>query len=162
MSNFPNVVEFGRWRLSSDREATAKAYLGTALGSPEECGCTHCQNFAAQRSQIYPPAVMELFEKLGIPHDREAEIYHMARLETGKHFYGGWFHFVGSITSGSDAARQIRENLWRPDFENASESFSFGFSAHIALAREPFKGLPLVQFEFSTEIPWIIEAEEPT
>jgi len=85
----------------------------------------------------------------------------MARLESGKHFYGGWFHFVGTILSGADAAKQIEENLWQPDLENQSEFFALGFSARSDLIREPFKGLPLVQFEFTANIPWTINADEP-
>ena len=162
MNDSKNIVHFGRWTLASDSDATISAHSAMSLGSPEECGCTHCQNFAAQRPQIYPPAVLGLFGRLGIPRDHEAEIYHLLRLETGRHFYGGWFHFVGSIISGRDAAKQVAENIWEPDLHAVSEFFSAGFSARIALVREPFKGLPLVQLEFQTQIPWIIDAEEPT
>jgi hypothetical protein len=161
MSTWPNVVQVGLSTIGSDPEATRRAYAATSMGSPEECGCTPCLNFAAQRLDIYPTAVLDLFEKLGIAYNREAEIYHMARLESGKHFYGGWFHFVGSILSGADGAKQIAENTWQPDLESQSEFFSLGFSARADLAREPLKGLSLVQFEFTVKIPWVIDAEEP-
>lgn len=162
MSDLPNIIHVSGWTLSSDPEATRTAYAAIPVGSPEECGCTHCLNYAAQRSTIYPEQVLKLFDQLGIAPNREAEIYHMARLECGKHSYGGWFHFVGSILSGADAAKQIAENLWQPDLEAASEFFDLGFSARSQLVREPYKGLPLVQFEFTVKIPWIISAEEPT
>ena len=147
--------------MSGDHDATRAAYAAIPVGGPEECGCIHCLNFATQRSKVYPAIVLGLFEKLGIQSNREAEIYHMARLETGKHFYGGWFHFVGSILSGADAAKQIAENSWQPDLESQSEFFSLGFSARADLVRDPFKGLPLVQFEFTAKIPWVIDAEAP-
>ena len=86
----------------------------------------------------------------------------MARRESGKHFYGGWFHFVGSILSGADAARRIAENMWKPDLGAQSEFFSLGFSTRALLVREPFKGSPLVQLEFTVKIPWVIGAQEPT
>ena len=162
MSDSPNIVRVGRWTLESDAEATRKAYAAIPTGSAEECGCTPCLNFAAQRAEVYPAGVLELFAELGISNNREAEISHMARLETGKHFYSGWFHFVGSIVSGADAAKQIAKNLWQPDLESQSDLFALGFSARSDLVREPFKGLPIVQFEFTAKIPWIIEAEEPT
>jgi hypothetical protein len=136
------------------------AYAAIAVGGPEGCGCTHCLNFAAQRSEIYPPAGFELLDRLGIPLNREAEIYHMARLESGMHFYGGWFHFVGSILSGADAAKQIGQNLWQPDLQAQSELFSLGFSVRTEHVREPFKGLPLIQFEFTANVPWVINAQE--
>jgi len=155
-------IRFGRWQLSCDPDLTRKSYAAVAIGGPEECGCVPCLNFAAARQQIYKPDVLALFEKLGIPHDREVEIYHMARLTSGRHFYGGWFHFVGSIVSGSDAAKQIAENTWQPDLEKTSDSFSLGFSSRIELIREPFKSLPLVQLEFTAEVPWILDQAEPS
>src|SRR6267142_1334924 len=85
----------------------------------------------------------------------------MARLASGKHLYGGWFHFVGSILSGADAAKQVAENLWQPDLERISENFNLGFSSRVELARKPFVGLRLVQLEFTAEVPWVLTTPEP-
>ena len=104
-------IHFGRWQLSCDPESTRKAYAAAPIGGPEECGCQPCLNFVAARDQICEPDVRAVLEKLGFSHNREVEIYHMARLETGRHLYGGWFHFVGSIISGADAAEKISETL---------------------------------------------------
>jgi len=161
MSGAMKSLEYGRWVISSDVDATKMAYQGLASGSPEVCGCEPCLNFAAQRNEIYPPATLALFESLGIQSNREAEIYHMGRVESGRHLYGGWFHLVGSIISGSDAAKQGSENIWQPDLEGQSENFSLGFTSLAHLVREPFKGLNLLQLEFTAHIPWILEAKEP-
>jgi hypothetical protein len=126
MSGSSNVIEIGRWKIASDAESPRKAYAATLMGGPEECGCRPCLNFAAQRDETYPPDVMQLFEQLGIAPNRETEIYHMARLESGKHLYGGWFHFVGSIISSADAAQKIGENIWQPNLEARSEFFFSG------------------------------------
>jgi hypothetical protein len=155
-------IRFGRWELLCDPELTRKSYASVITGGPEECGCEPCLNFIAARQQIYKPDVLELFRKLGISHDREVEIYHMARVRPGRHLYGGWFHFVGSIVSGADAAKQMAENLWQPDLERTSELFSVGFSSRLALVRDPFKNLPLVQLEISAEVPWILDRPEPS
>ena len=85
----------------------------------------------------------------------------MARLESGRHLYGGWFHFVGSIVSGADAAEKVAENIWRPNLEESSEYFSLGFSSRLELVREPFAGLPLVQLEFTAKAPWVLATAEP-
>jgi hypothetical protein len=154
-------IQYGRWAISCDAESTRSAYACVATGSPEECGCDPCLNFAAQRADIYPTAILALFEELGITTNREAEIYHLARLESGRHLYGGWFHFVGSILSGTDAAKQVAENIWKPDLETASEYFNLGFSSRVQLVRKPFEGLQLVQVEFTAQVPWIITATEP-
>ena len=158
--NVPSMV-FGRWGINADAESTRKAYASVLLGGPEECGCEPCLNFAAARAQIYPADVIALFEKLGISPNREVEIYHMARLASGKHLYGGWFHFVGSILSGADAAKQVAENLWQPDLERISQNFNLGFSSRVALARKTFAALPLVQLEFTAEVPWVLTTPEP-
>ena len=156
-----DAIRFGRWELLYDPELTGKSYASVTVGGPEECGCDPCLNFIAARQQIYKPGVLELFRKLGISHDREVEIYHLARVSPGRHLYGGWFHFVGSIASGADAAMQVTENSWRPALEKTSESFSLGFSSRLGLVRRPFKNLPLVQLEFMAEVPWILDKAEP-
>ena len=161
MTNSLRSIEYGRWVIGSDPDATRIAYAELTRGSPEECGCDPCLNFAAQRNKIYSPRALALFEFLAIQPDREAEIYHMARLESGKHLYGGWFHFVGSIISGADAAKQISENVWRPDLDIESENFSLGFTSRIELIPKSLKGLQLVQLEFTARIPWILAAKEP-
>jgi hypothetical protein len=153
---------YGRWEISCDAESTRRAYASVEVGGPEECGCKPCLNFAAARLQIYPATVLTLFEKLGISSNREVEIYHLARLSSGRHLYGGWFHFVGSILSGADAVRQEAKNLWRPDLEPANEKFDWGFSSRLELVRKPFVGLPLVQVEFTAKVPWVLLSDEPT
>ena len=155
-------IHFGRWQLSCDPESTRKAYAAVRSGGPEECGCEPCLNFVAARDQIYGPDVLALLEKLGVSPNREVEIYHMARLESGRHLYGGWFHLVGSIVSGADAAEKISENTWRPNLEESSEYFSLGFSSRLELVREPFAGLPLVQLEFTAKVPWVLARGEPS
>ena len=155
-------IRFGRWELSCDPESTRKAYAAVSIGGPEECGCEPCLNFAAARGQVYAPDVLALLEKLGISPNREVEIYHIAREESGRHLYGGWFHFVGSIISGADAAKQVAENTWQPDLEETSEYFSLGFSSRLELVRAPFKQLPLVQLEFTAKVPWLLATAEPS
>ena len=154
-------ISFGRWQLQADPEATRKAYAAVAKGGPEECPCKPCLNFIATRGQVYPAEVLALFEKLGISSDREAEVYHMARLQSGKHLYGGWFHFVGSILSGADAAKPITKNLWQADLEKVTEDFSLGFNLGIELLRKPFEANPIVQVEFTANVPWVISGPEP-
>jgi hypothetical protein len=155
------TLSFARWSLSSDMESTKERYVGLSTGAPEECGCEPCRNFAAQRTGVYPAAVLELFESLGIEANREAETYHMARLKSGKHLYGGWFHFVGSILDGQDAAVQVSESLWRPALEEIADGFSLGFTSKLALVPKSFDGLQAVQLEFNAQLPWTLESKEP-
>jgi hypothetical protein len=155
------TVSFARWSVTSDPESTRKAYAATGVGAPEACGCAPCRNFAAQREVTYPLPALDLFASLGIEPNREAEIYHLARLASGRHLYGGWFHFVGAILDGRDAARQISEKTWQPDLEPVSDGFDLGFTSRTALVPKPFAGLPVVQVEFSAQVPWILQEDEP-
>jgi hypothetical protein len=47
------------------------------------------------------------------------------------------------------------------EFEPLWPTLSIGFHTDVTLVRQPFAGSPLVQLEFSAELPWIIAAEEP-
>jgi hypothetical protein len=69
--------------------------------------------------------MLNLFAKIGIEPNREAEVYQMVRLESGRHLYGGWFHFVGSLLPGKEAVDKA-ETVWASNLENETE-FSFKF-----------------------------------
>jgi hypothetical protein len=104
-----------------------------------------------------------MLRQLGISPPWEVEAYEMGRGSSGLHHYGAWFHFVGTIESGSDAWRSMDD---RPDvrwanFERVSPTLSIGFHTNVVLVRSPFKGLPLVQLDVDVELPWVISAEEP-
>ena len=154
-------VHFGPWEILCEPLATRRAYSAIPAGGPEQCGCDPCVNFAAARDRIYPPEALQLFEQLGISMSREVEVYHLARLDSGLHLYGGWFHFVGSIASGPDAGKQISGENRPPDFVHLNEHFTLGFSTKIALARKPFVVHSLVQLDFTAECPWVISKSEP-
>jgi hypothetical protein len=142
------TIQLYRWILKSDPEATRKAYAALLRGWPEECGCKSCQNFIAARKFVYPAEALALFDRLGIAYNREAESYHNGRLESGLHSYGGWFHFVGTIEGGEN------------NFEMVGEHFSISFSTHTTLIPRAFGEQPVVQLEFQTEVPWVIEGAE--
>ena len=162
-SDDPRVqpLRFARWEVTCDPMATKAAYGSVSLGGPEICGCDPCMNFAAARRQIYPSDVLDLLDQLGISADREVEVYHLGRVAPGRHLYGGWFHFVGTVLSGADAWKQVRENVWQPDLQPVIENFSLGFSSRLGLVRKPFAGLSLVQLEFSATVPWVLQSPEP-
>ena len=144
-----NQIVFGRWTLDTDPELTRAAFSKIAHGSPELCGCDPCLNFAASRETTYPPEFRRLLVELGVSYDREAEIYHNGNLKNGLHSYGGWFHFVGTIVSGGDAVVQITDH------------FLVYVSVYTGLVNQAFDSMPLVQIEFSAEIPWAIATPEP-
>src|SRR5262245_24899581 len=111
------TLELPGWRIQYDRAATLSAYAHVPTGGAESCGCDPCCNWAETRARLFPPELQQLLDRLGIPFDREAEVYHNARLESGLHSYEGWYHFVGQVLSGE---RECSPNV-------ALESFSVYF-----------------------------------
>jgi hypothetical protein len=154
------TAEFRRWRIEYDFEATRKAYAQVQQGCPDQCGCNTCKNFAAAHGYAYPPEVRAFFEQLGIDINKEPEVYHNARLENGLHLYGGWFHFTGAILKGSDAMKQIAENSWQLDPEQVTDEFAIALTRRTALVPASFGEQQVVQIEFETNIPWVIDSDE--
>ncbi|MBM4362398.1 MAG: hypothetical protein FJ104_06935 [Deltaproteobacteria bacterium] len=102
--------------------------------------------------------------QLGVSPPWEVEVYSTGRAPSGLHEYGGWYHFVGTIESGGAASRSSGSGSGPAgcaDFSELSETLSVCLHTELALVREPFEGLPLVQLEFRAELPWVISAEEP-
>jgi hypothetical protein len=154
------TAKFRRWRIEYDAEATRNAYAQVLQGCPERCGCDPCKNFAAARGYAYPTEIRAFFELLGIDINKEPEVYHNCRLENGLHSYGGWFHFIGSIENGRDAWKQIAENSQQFDPEQVTDQFAVGLTRRTALIPASFGEQQVVQIEFETKIPWVIDSDE--
>jgi hypothetical protein len=154
------TVNIGRWTLEVDRGATQAAFARIPLGSPEGCECDYCKNLVLARDHAYPPEAREIFDKLGIDYRKEAETWQWNRLDSGLHYYGGFYHFVGSILTGAEGV-QWKDGTGTFHFEKVGEYFEFGFTREQDLLEEPFKGQPIVQLEFSTLAPWVIDAPDP-
>lgn len=85
---------------------------------------------------------------------------HWSREPSGLHLSGSWFHLVGSILAGDDVMQwEGSSGMFR--FEQSVPGLEFGFSDRLALVREVFTGLPLVQLEFQTRVPWVLAEPEP-
>ena len=150
-------VQIGRWVLRPDVRRTLEAHSKLTASGATACGCIGCLNFEAVRSRLLEGPLGSVLEKLGISPPWEVEVYELGRAPSGLHHYGGWFHFVGTIESGAPALRS-----GSADFEQLSSTVSIGFHAAAQLVRPSFKGAPIVQLEVSAELPWVIDAEEPS
>lgn len=140
----------GQWRYTCDRAATAEVYAGASLGYSSQCTCNGCRNFVAARTEVFPPAFLSLLTALGIDAAKDGEVYHNGRLSPGKHHYGGWFHFIGTLDESGDF----------PPVELGT-----GFTVHLCHKSAPslneLKGLPLVQLEFiASAVPWRLNEPE--
>lgn len=138
-------IEVQGWVLKCDVETTREAYARIPLGDPEDCGCLYCRNFVAARALAYPAAALSLYEQFGIKADREAETYEAGAVESGLRLYGGWHHFIGRIKKEAGTAVTV------------AESFDVTFLESGSCAKLVFDGQPLVQVEFFTKVPWLLE-----
>jgi len=144
------VTTFGKWEFTVDREATAAAYARAEHGGSASCNCDGCRNFASVRDSVYPPAFLSFLESLGIDFRKDGEAYHNACLSPGRHDYGGWFHFVGTLeTTGDFAAVAMSEN------------FEAWLTSKSAPPLSSLQGLPLVEVAFhANAVPWVLNEPE--
>ena len=145
------MASFGQWTYDVDRDATALAYGRSAKGWADTCDCAPCRNFRAARSKAFPAGFVALLDQLGIDPTKDGEVYHNGRMAPFRHDYGGWFHFIGSLTESGDFP---------------SVRFEEGFTAWMCAASAPrlasLNGSPVVQLEFHAEsVPWLLEEPEP-
>ena len=143
------LYDYGPWRIWHDSALTRQIYEEVTVGSAERCGCTECANYVAARDRAFPKQVLKLFEKLGIDHRKEAEIYYKSPLAPGLHLYGGWFNFVGGVEKGEEEISQVDQGCL---LELTSDP---------ALIPSVFANRPVVQIEFNVEVPWMVELREP-
>ena len=141
-------IDYRDWIFDCDVEATQQAYENILAGGLEGCGCSGCRNFLEQRESVFPQEVVHLFGALGINYERDAEIYHTARMESGLHLYGGWFHFIGSVSKQPNGPAQVGEH------------FTIDFLVDRALAAKSFESQPLIQVEITAEVPWVLKDEK--
>ena len=144
------MASFGQWQYTCDRDATIAAYSRVAVGYTGSCNCNGCRNFVAARPKAFPPSFVALLSSLGVDPSKDAEIYHTARMSPGKHLYGGWFHFVGTLeVAGNFAPVQMEDGFTAWMCRSASACLA------------ELKGLPLVQVEISaTAVPWCLDEPE--
>jgi len=147
-----------RWLIDHDADATRRFYARLPVGTG--CACDQCRNFDAAAGRTFPKEFVVLLDALGVDPAKPAELCHWCREASGLYLTGGWFHFVGTILAGEDAMHwEGGTGTFR--FEELVPDLEFGFTARLALVREPFAGLTLVQLEFQTRVPWVLAEAEP-
>ena len=146
-----STVAFGPWELRVNVEQTRSCYQQTDEVSAEGCGCDPCRNFALTRQLAYPPEVIAFFEELGIDRWKPFELSHYSKMPSGRHLYGGWHYFCGSVENGPSGKATVHRIT--PTFEIELNP--------IEHPRQPFPDSSSVQLDFFTELPWILDAPEP-
>ena len=147
-----------RWLIEHDPDATRRCFAQIPVGT--DCDCNQCRNFDAANGRNFPSEFLTLTDTLGLDPAKPTELCHYCREPSGLYLTGGWFHFVGSIIAGEDVVHWSNgTGTFR--FEELVPGLEFGFTARLALVREVFAGLPLVQLEFQTRVPWVLPEPAP-
>jgi hypothetical protein len=147
-----------RWLIDHDPAATRQCFARLPVGSG--CTCNECRNFDAAVGRMFPEDFIALCHLLGVDPTKPSELAHCCGDASGQHQTSGWFHFVGSIMTGDDVIKWSG-NHGTYQFEKLASGCEFGFSSRLALIPVVFEGLPLVQLEFVTHVPWVLAEAEP-
>jgi hypothetical protein len=139
-----NALNLGDQTACFDRAATEFAYASLEGGDADRCGCDPCRNFALQRTVAYPPDFLALLDRLGIDSLKEGEAVHYGEDSSGKHNYGGWFYFIGTMEVAGE-------------YQIEKDGFSYWIGTSFPQPPPPFRHKPVLALEFMTRLPWLLE-----
>jgi len=153
-------VGFKDWLFEADVDRTREVFEKTSHGGSEDCICDLCKNYRAQKDNVFPSEVRDFFESVGINYRKECETWTTHKLENGNIHYSGWFHFAGTMLKGLSSKRNISDNGYSLELEKVNENFEIGFIDERSLTFFDERD-QLVQVEFATGLPWVIDIPEP-
>jgi hypothetical protein len=146
--NSMDEIRIGDQIVRYDPERTRQAYSTIEFGDPEQCGCSYCRNFIAQRSIAYPTSFRILLDQLGIDFEKEGEVYESGA-EGNLRLYGGWLFFSGELIGPGE--RLVTE---------VESGFQYWFADSKRLPKPGGDfGASVAAVEFYTKIPWVVEGE---
>ena len=151
-----SIVNFREWVFEVDKVLTEQTYFGVSRSGADTCLCNDCKNYVAYRDNVFPNEIIDLFTELGVDYKKEVEITSWQILPNGLHHIGGWFHFKGHIVAGKSYRVPIGSKSYTFDLTPITENFSIGFAEGNDLTFFD-DGTDLIQIEFDTKIPWVID-----
>ena len=152
------ILSYRDWTFEYNKQLTLDTYARIRESGAESCNCNDCKNYIANRDKVFPDEILKLFRDLGIDFTKEVEITNWERKPNGLHHIGGWFHFKGKVIRGKNFKIPLPSGGFSIDLTPISDNFSIGFSEGNDLTFFEDKN-ELVQIEFDTSIPWIIDKE---
>lgn len=153
-------IHIGKWHLEVDTTSTRDVYERTLRGSPVDCGCILCRNFAALGDAAFPSIFRDEAESLGIDPHKAAEIHEWFGFRDSHLNYGGWFHCIGRVLSGpadSDWGTSVDDWPWH----NLTDSFKIVVDSRRDLAFDEFEDQSLVRVEFYAREAWVLSEPYP-
>ncbi|WP_338763650.1 hypothetical protein WAF17_20135 [Bernardetia sp. ABR2-2B] len=148
------TITYKNFTLEVDFNRTKEVYDNIQFSNLPSCNCSGCRNFLANKESIFHKEFINLLNQLGIDdYKKYSEIYHIYRLEIGKHLYGGWFHFKGRILENGHELKETEPI-------EINEGFKFFFRKDASLSffdKEEYS--ELVQLEILAHSDWVLEKE---
>lgn len=150
--------QVARWKIRHDPVATRNCYTQMPIGSG--CDCSPCRNFNAAVSLSFPPEFFELAEALGLDPAKPAELCHYEREPSGRYVTNGWFHLVGSLIEIVGGKPFVDPHGFA-HFSPLVSGVEIGLTARDDLAHKAFEGFQLLELDFLTRVPWVLDEPEP-
>ncbi len=150
------TLKYRDWEFEVDRDLTRQTYEGGSTSGAESCICNDCKNYVAYRDNVFSDEIKQLFDDLGIDYKKEVEITSFETSSDGLHHIGGWFHFKGRVLTGKDYRVPLPSGGHTFDLTTINDKFSIGFADGNDISHFEDK-TGLVQVEFMTYIPWVID-----
>jgi hypothetical protein len=144
------IIHLFDWGIAYNANKTKQVYKKIELGSADSCNCDYCKNFSRNRNNLFPKFFLEILIELGIDPTKEIETYYIRQLSQNNHLYGGWFHFNGEILSSKC------NDSDKCSFKKLTKDLQICLTSTIELPNPEFKKLHLVQLEFKTILPWVL------
>jgi len=138
------------WHLEVDYSKTKEYYTNQNVN--EDCECLSCENYRLN-CRFLSSELMEFYESLGVDPSKEGEFMEFGQNDEGNIVYMGFYHVVGRIIQGPDYVDDKWEKLNLLKIDNYEFAFS---SKEIRCIRDDFPK-PVIQLEFTTSHPWIID-----
>ena len=154
------LISIGEWRLDVDASATRNVYDRTPRGSPADCDCSICRNFAALGDAAFPTEFQGIAERLGIDFHKAAEIHERFNFRDNELDCGGWFHCIGRVRSGrTDSGWVASVDQW--PWYKLTDSFKIVVDNKRDLAFDEFEDQPLVRVQFYAREAWVLSEGYP-
>jgi hypothetical protein len=139
------MTRFVDWEIEPSPDETASAHASRAGSGTDECGCLYCRNFSRARGSAFPDVFLAFLAQLGVGPAMETEVYHTHEIQPNLHNYGGWFHAIAKIHSGGS------------DYQELTPEFSVRVSVRRHVLPEAFEGYEVIQIDFLTQVPWLLD-----
>ena len=153
---------FGDYVIDVDVERTREIYK-TLQPVSKRCTCTSCENFDRAVDHL-PTQVLSFLESMGVDLHKVTEAYSTNRNQDGSVYYGGFCHISGKIVKGR-ALTSVQEgqlvSLQEQDAYKPTERFAVWFGEECDMTEAAF-GAPVIQLDFGTDLPWVIDKKFPT